>query len=111
VEHRRHTNIVFVNASLKYDVVTSSCVNSEVKAFNRKLCKRVKNFDHIEIIDLNLNREHFTQHVLHMNAAGKELIAKRIMNNIRRTLTRRTTFPISLEWKEDPTEISKEKMR
>jgi hypothetical protein len=56
VEHRRHTNTVIMNAPHRYDLVTSSHVNSEVKGFNRKICNRMKRFDHTEIIDVNLNR-------------------------------------------------------
>jgi hypothetical protein len=107
-EHSRLTNIVIMNAPHRYHLVTPSCVNSEVKVFNRKLLKRKKRFDHIEIIDVNLNREHFTQHGLHMNVAGKQLIAQRLANSIRRSRTRQTTPPISLKWKEHPTEISQE---
>jgi hypothetical protein len=91
VEHRRHTNTVIMNSPQKYDLITSSCVNSKVKAFNRKLCNRMKRFDHIEIIDVDLNTEHFTQHGLHTNMAGKELITQRTAKNIIRTLTRRMT--------------------
>jgi hypothetical protein len=59
VEHRRHTNTVIMNAPHRYDLVHLSCVNSEVKAFNRKLCKRMKMFDYI-VIRTNLYRELFT---------------------------------------------------
>jgi hypothetical protein len=44
----------------------------------------MKVFDHAALLDMNLNREHFTQNGLHMNASGKELISQRIANNIRR---------------------------
>jgi hypothetical protein len=73
VEHRRLTNIVIMNAPHRYYLVTSSCVKSKMKAFNRKLCKRMKRFDHIEIIDVKLNREHFTQHRLHHECGWKRI--------------------------------------
>jgi len=108
VKYRSYTNIVMLNAPHRYDLETSSCVNNEVQAFNRKLFKTMKMFEHTKIIEVNLNREHFTRHGLHMNAAGKELIAQRIANNIRGVLTRQTTTPISMTWKEDLTEFSQE---
>jgi hypothetical protein len=44
-----------------------------------------------------------------MNAAGKELIAQKPANNIRRTLTKQTTCPIILKWKDNPKDIKKKK--
>jgi hypothetical protein len=87
VESRRHTSIMIMNAPHKYDLITPSCVNHEVKVFNRKSRKRRKMFNHIEIVYINLKRQCFTQHVLHMNGAEKELIAQMIAN-IRRTTER-----------------------
>jgi hypothetical protein len=67
VKNRRYT-IMIMNTSQRYDLITLSCVNSEVKVFNRKLHKRMNMFDHTKLVDMNLNRENFTQHGLHMTA-------------------------------------------
>jgi len=57
---------------------------------------------------MNLNRDHFTQQGLHMNTAGKDLIAQKTANNIRRTLTKQMICPIILKWKDSPKDISQE---
>jgi hypothetical protein len=57
---------------------------------------------------MNLNRDHFTQQGLHMNAAGKELNAQKTVNNIRRTLTKQMICPFILKWKDNSKDISQE---
>ena len=109
VESRKHTNIIIMSAPHRDDLITSSCVNSEVKVFNRKLHKQMKLFDHAALLDMKLNREHFTHHGLHMNTSGKTLISQRIAYNIRRIFIKRMTPPIILKWNSDPTESSEGK--
>jgi len=41
----------------------------------------LKDMHHESIIDMNLNRNEFTRHGLHMNSSGKEKIAKIIVHN------------------------------
>jgi hypothetical protein len=72
VKHSSHTNIILMNAPHRHDQSVSSCVNNEVKVFNRKLKKRMKTFNNVEIVNVDINRENFTQHGLHMNPSGKE---------------------------------------
>ena len=109
VVSRKHTNIMIMSAPHSYDLITSSCENGEVEVFNRKLHKQMKVFNHTALLDMNLNREHFTQHGLHMNTSGKKLISQRIAYNIRRIFIKRMTPPIILKWKSDPTESSEGK--
>ena len=59
----------------RYDVADESCVNTEVKTFNRQVQKLMKTFKHVVTIKTDINREHFTRHSLHMNFLGKELIS------------------------------------
>jgi hypothetical protein len=70
-----------VTAPHRYDLQDSSCVNKEIKVYNRKLGKMLKDMHHESIIDMNLNRNEFTRHGLHMNSSGKEKIAKIIVHN------------------------------
>jgi hypothetical protein len=78
-----HTNIIQMCVPHRYDLYANSCVNREVEVFNRKLCKLVKAFEYIALIKLDLNRELFTKHGLHMNGKGKESVAKKIMSTIK----------------------------
>jgi ABC-type transporter lipoprotein component MlaA len=61
----------------RYDLANWSCVNSEVKTFYRNLEKIVKIFEHVLVVKIDLTREHFTRHGLHMNTLGKEMITNK----------------------------------
>jgi hypothetical protein len=101
VKLRKHTNVLLVSAPTRFDLSSASCVNREVIAFNRKLYKRMKQFEHVKIIDSELQRKYFTKHGMHMNTAGKEIMAQRIAEHIRETLSMRKTSTITLQWKQD----------
>lgn len=57
MESRKHTNIMLMSAPHRYDLITSTCLNSEEKVFNRKLYKQMKVFDHTALLHMNLNRD------------------------------------------------------
>lgn len=61
----------------------------------------MKLFDYVKIINSDLQREHFTKHGLHRNIVGKELMAQRIPDHIRKIFLGRQTSPIILKlWQE-----------
>jgi hypothetical protein len=70
-----------------------------VIAYNRKLYKRVKQFEHVKISELR--RTYFTEHGLHMNRAGKEQMDQKIAEQVRETFLKREISPITLQWKQD----------
>ena len=54
-----------------------------------------------EVVKVNLDRRAFTKHGQHMNARGKELMAKRIIEAIKHTLQMCKKTLIVMKWKED----------
>jgi len=90
-----------VGAPKRHDLSTTSCVKSEVTKYNRQLHKRMKMFEYVQILDSEVQREHFTRHRLHMHTVGKELMVQRIMDHIRKILLARKTPPIILKWRQD----------
>jgi hypothetical protein len=62
----------------------------------------MKVFENTEIIKVDLDRRGFTRYGQHMNAKGKELMAKRIIAAIGHILKVCKKTPISMKWKEDP---------
>jgi len=56
---------------------------------------------HARVVDVNLTRDKFTRHGLHMNSSGKERLAK-IIGQAIMTLSTSGTPPISLKWEEVP---------
>ena len=110
VKQRKHTNVIIVGAPKRHDLSTTSCVNSAVTTYNRKLHKRMKMFEYVQIIDSEVQTEHFTRHGLHMNTVGKELMVQRITDHIRKTLLVRKTPPIILKWRQDLTDSGQERV-
>jgi predicted phosphodiesterase len=46
VNSNNHTNIVLLSVPHRFDLMQSSCVNNEIKSFNRKLRKSIRAFNH-----------------------------------------------------------------
>jgi len=42
---RKHTNVLLVSVPTRFDLLQTSCVNREVTSYNRKLYKRMKQFE------------------------------------------------------------------
>jgi len=99
VELRKHTNVLLVDVPTRFDLSPTSCVNREVVSYNRKLYKQMKQFVHVRLNDSKLKREYFTKHRMHMKLAGKEIMAHRIAELIRETLSKKITCTIPLLWK------------
>ena len=81
----------------RYDLEQNSCVNKEVEKYNRRIRKHMKVFENTEVIEVDLDRRGFTRHGQHMNAKGKELMAKKIVAAIRCTLKVYENMPISMK--------------
>ena len=75
VENMKHTNVIVMSVPYKHDLAPNSCVNHEVKVYNRKLRKHLKVHDNLCVVEVDNERELYTRHGQHMNLKGKELIA------------------------------------
>ena len=96
----------------KFDLKTSSCVNKEVNAFNKKLNKIIKPYDHTRNLNLKLERQHFTEHGLHMNGNGKKRIAELLTSRIMEIVTtHHVKNPIALPWKTETIEQEEKQMK
>jgi hypothetical protein len=100
VKQNSHTNIVIMRAPHRHDLSDLSCVNNEVKGFNRKLQKMMKIYDNTEILDVDINREYYTRHGLHMNISGREKMAKKISEAVSKIVTKKKEKPITLTWED-----------
>jgi len=98
---RKHTNVLIVNAPTRFDLLQTSCVNKEVTSYNRKLYKRMKQFEQVRLIGSESQRKYYTQHGMHMNRAGKEIMACKIAEAIKDTLMKKETTTTPLPWKQD----------
>jgi len=71
-----HTNIILASVPHRHDLMSSSCVNEEVRVLNWKLMKISKIFGHVSIMEVDPNREYYTKYGHHLNNLGKVKVAK-----------------------------------
>jgi lysophospholipase L1-like esterase len=95
------TNLVVINAPHRHDLQESSCVNSAVKMFNRKLMKYSKAFDNFHMLEVENCRELYTNHGMHLNRKGKEVMVGKIEKVIRDILNVQKSAQIGMKWREE----------
>jgi len=71
-----------------------------VKAFNKKLVKLMKPYNHVMVVKVDLDRKFFTREGVHMNNLGKEKIALKIANVVTKIFLTQVEI-ISLFWKNE----------
>jgi hypothetical protein len=76
IKKSAHTNVLILNAPARFDLSASSCVNKEVIHFKRKMLKLIKPFDYAQMVNVNLQREQFTTHGMHISRQGKDVTAR-----------------------------------
>ena len=81
-------------------------INLEIQAFNKKLNKMAKVFSHVAVVEINLNRKHFTRHDMHLNSSGKECLSKLTATQICRLVNdeNKNVPVILLAWKDESTD-------
>ena len=52
-----NTNVILLEAPIRYDLPLSSCVNAEVKLFNKRMRGLMIPFDHIKVMSISTERE------------------------------------------------------
>ena len=82
-------------------IMLSSCVNNEVVKFNRQLKKIVKLHANVQLLEVELQRKHFTRHGQYLNYSGKELVSLELAKIIEQLLNKVNTAPIHIIWKDD----------
>jgi lysophospholipase L1-like esterase len=102
VKNHNQTNVIMMSLPCRYDLEPKSCVNDEVKVYNRKLKKHLKVFGNTCVIEVDFNRDLFKRRGLHMNSTGKEQIAGKIVKTIKVMLNEKKSVPIMMKDREEP---------
>jgi lysophospholipase L1-like esterase len=100
VKVNSRTNIILMCVPHRHDLPEWSCVNSEVKAFNRKLVKLMKPYKHVTVVKVDPDRKFFTRQGLHMNNLGTEKIAFKIASVVTKIFRKQEEIN-GLYWKNE----------
>jgi hypothetical protein len=100
VRINKNTNIMVLNLPNRQDLDATSCLNQEIKVFNRKLGKYMKSFDHASSVEVKFDREQYTRHGFHLNKKGKESVTNWLVTVIKGTFVKNKRIPISEIWKD-----------
>jgi lysophospholipase L1-like esterase len=100
VKTNTHTNIVLLTVPHRYNLESWSCVNDEIRAYNRKLEKCTKCFKHVTLLNHDPNKALYTKHGLHFNKTGKNVLARNIVQTWQKIFYE-DIKPIYLSWKEN----------
>jgi hypothetical protein len=63
--------------------------------------KRIKLYDHCTLVNVDLSRGLFTNHGLHLNASGRDVIVKQLVCHIHDRLFKVASTPVGLGWKNE----------
>jgi lysophospholipase L1-like esterase len=100
IMNNNHTNILLMNIPFHYDRPNASYVNKIILRLNRKLQKLVKVNTHTKFLETCNDRNLFTNHGLHRNKQGKNLVKLQLASVLYTTFDPRSSKPIPLEWYE-----------
>lgn len=89
-----------MNVPYRYDIPNALYVNKIISRLNRKLQKLVKVNRHTNFVETCNDRNLFTNHGLHHNKQGKNLVNLQLASFLLTTFVPGTSKPIPLEWYE-----------
>jgi len=78
MQRNYNTNIIMYAVPQRYDLLSSSCVNVAIHAFNVRLKNLVSAFSRVTFLDSPSNRNSYTSFGIHLNGKGKHLITKQV---------------------------------
>jgi len=100
-EHKE-LNVVLINSPHRHDLLPDSCVNNEVKKFNKQLNKTVKLQSKVKVLEVELDRNHFTRHGLYLNSEGKKLVSHKLAQTVLNFPAKHHSGTIPAAWKDPP---------
>jgi hypothetical protein len=71
-ERTNNTNVILLGAPYRYDMPPSSCINTEVKLFNKRLQNLMSTLNYVRVLSMSTERRHHNKHGLHLNKQRKD---------------------------------------
>ena len=85
-----HTNVLLLSIPFRFDLTNYDTMNSKITVLNKKLQKLTRTLPYTRFLDSDNNWKLFTNHGLHRNKLGKQLVTAQIAQHILITLHHRT---------------------
>jgi hypothetical protein len=98
LQNNKHTNIAVMNVPSRYDLSNSTSVNDTIFNLNKKIKKIVETSPNAKLIEIDNNRNLFTNHGLHRNKLGKRLTTYVLADFIQTSWKQKVQAPIPLGW-------------
>ena len=96
----QQTNSIVITVPHRFDLDYNSCVNTEVKMYNRRLINVTKYLNKVTLVNAVTERRYYTRHGLHLNVRGKEIMAKKLITVIQERIGMQTKNDIiPMPWK------------
>ena len=67
----QQTNSIVITVPHRFDLDYNSCVNTEVKMYNRRLINVTNYLNKVTLVNAVTERKYYTRHGLHLNVRGK----------------------------------------
>jgi hypothetical protein len=99
VNNNKEVSIVLVNSPHRHDLFPELCVNKEVQKLNRQVEKIMKLQSNVKLLEIKLDRNHFTRHGVHLNFKGTELFSQQLAVIVEQFCVKEQIAPISIPWK------------
>jgi len=101
-----NTNLILLGSPHRYDLPPQSCVNTEVKLYNKRLQSLVSASNHVRVLSMPTERRHHTRHGLHLNKKGRDWVVNNVIKEIRNwKLSCKVSSPIELPWKNEMNDL------
>ena len=77
-----HTNVLLLSIPFRFDLTNYDTMNSKITVLNKKLQKLTRTLPYTRFLDSDNNWKLFTNHGLHCNKLGKQLVTAQIAQHI-----------------------------
>jgi len=112
VKNSDHASVIIMDIPHRLIWEPLHVFNKEVNAFNKKLNKIIRLYDHTSKLNLNMQKEHFTKHGMLMNVSGTDRISGLLTSRIMELFTtHHSGTPNALPWKGETKEEEEKQMR
>jgi hypothetical protein len=82
IQSNKHTNVIFTNVPLRYDLSYYSLINEKIRAYNKRIGEIMREHEQVTLMELDTERKNHTWHGLHFNKLGKWWLSHKITKSI-----------------------------